>query len=144
MDKVKISVEVTNETYDKMLSLVHVINYLNNNKGKEVTPEHLLKAALAHYLERFYECLTIDRYESNTLIPLGNPNYSLVIDIEDHINQLGIPLIRIAKQLNISKGTLINIIENKHQPSLDTFTRIWWLIGCPPLHEVLHRDMSKQ
>jgi DNA-binding XRE family transcriptional regulator len=137
--KRSITIEISEETYDKVLSLVHVINYLNRNVDNEITPERFLKGSLAYYMERFYGLVEQD-YENPSLLNIGNPHLPLKIDIEKHVQKLGLPLTHIAKQINISKATLNSIIESKHQPSLDIFIRLWVLIGCPPLHEILYRE----
>jgi DNA-binding XRE family transcriptional regulator len=137
--KASITIEMSEETYNKISSLVHVINYLNRNIEKEITPERFLKGSLAYYLDRFYGIANQD-YNNSDLINLGNPFTPLRIEIEKYVINLGLPLTTIAKQLNISKATLKSIMENKHQPSLDIFIRLWVLIGCPPLHEILYRE----
>lgn len=135
----KIIIELSDENYEKSLNLVHVLNYLNKNHRNEISIEELIEASLFNYLERFYDHL-VSEHKYEELVSLGNPNYHLRFNLERYIEDKGLPLTHMAKQLKISLGALKGIIDNKHMPSVDIFIRLWVLIGCPPLQEILYRE----
>jgi hypothetical protein len=140
----KVTITLSETVYDKCLSLVHVLNYLNQkNESDEEKVEDLIEGAVINYIERFYDSL-INEHKNSHLISLGNSKYPLRFNLEPYIEEKEMPLTHIAKQLDISLGSLRGIINNRHMPSVDIFIRLWVLIGCPPLHEILYREKGNE
>jgi hypothetical protein len=135
----ELTIKLSEGLYDKALSFVHVLNYLNENVEREVTLEEIVKTSLHYYLCRFYDNL-INEHKNEKVIALGNPDLPLRFNLEPFIEEKNMQYTHIAKQLGVSLGTLKGIINNKHMPSVDIFIRLWVLIGCPPLHEILYRE----
>lgn len=133
------TIHLNKETTDKLNELTAATNYLCQD-GEKLTPEDIIKGSLAYYLDRFYENTVSSAAEMEKVIPLSS-NYPLKNKIGEILDTRPISKLDIAAQLKISKGTLSGIINNRHQPSLDIFVRLWVMLGCPPLHEILYREI---
>lgn len=69
---------------------------------------------------------------------LGKP-YRLQNDFKKIMLKKGMRGKDLADTTNIHHGNISTILNNKNQPSLDYFLRIWIALGCPPLNECLYR-----
>jgi transcriptional regulator with XRE-family HTH domain len=45
----------------------------------------------------------------------------------------------LAEKTNIDPANVSIILNNRSQPSLDYFLRLWIALGCPPINECLSR-----
>lgn len=73
---------------------------------------------------------------------LGKP-YQLENSFKEIMTSKGMRGKELAEITNIHHGNISLILNNKNQPSLDYFLRIWIALGCPPLNECLHRIKDK-
>ncbi|MBT2724853.1 MULTISPECIES: helix-turn-helix transcriptional regulator [unclassified Bacillus (in: firmicutes)] len=69
---------------------------------------------------------------------LGKP-YRLENSFKKIMLDKGMRAKDLAEITNIHAGNISIILNNRSQPSLDYFLRIWIALGCPPLNECLHR-----
>jgi DNA-binding XRE family transcriptional regulator len=118
-----------------------VVNFLDKDTP-ELKPEDVIKGALAYYLERFYDSPITEHQEKLDLLQLMNGSEPIKNRIGELIEKKSSSATTMAEELNISKGTISGIINNKHQPSLDIFIRIYIWLGCPPIDEILYREKS--
>lgn len=74
---------------------------------------------------------------------LGKP-YRLENSFKEIMTKKGMRGKDLSEITNIHHGNISLILNNKNQPSLDYFLRIWIALGCPPLNECLHRIKDEQ
>lgn len=48
----------------------------------------------------------------------------------------------LAEKVNIHRSNISMFVSNQNQPSLETFIRIWIVFKCPPIHELLYREVE--
>ncbi|MDQ0339268.1 DNA-binding XRE family transcriptional regulator [Caldalkalibacillus uzonensis] len=135
--RVRFTIEVSLDTAERIWNIVHVTNYHLKHNGKRISPEDVIKIGTLRYIEQFYREQTISKVQCSlgTSFPLKNK-------IKAYIKQKGISASSLADKAGISKGTLSDILNNKHQPSLDTFLRLYVALDCPPLDDILYRETS--
>ena len=46
----------------------------------------------------------------------------------------------VSEATGIALSNINNIWNNKTQPSLDYFLRLWFVFGCPPFEKILYRE----
>ncbi len=138
--KLKFEIELEPETVDKLLSLTSVVNFLTKNTP-EATPEDMIKAALAYYIKRFYETPLCEHQNPDDYIDLAKAEYPLKTRIAELIAKKSITATQFGEKLGLSKGTISGIVNGKHLPTLDVFIRIYIALGCPPINEILYRDI---
>ncbi|MEH7374056.1 helix-turn-helix domain-containing protein [Neobacillus drentensis] len=74
---------------------------------------------------------------------LGKP-YRLENSFKKILQEKGMRAKDLAEITNIHAGNISIILNNRSQPSLDYFLRIWIALGCPPLNECLHRIKDEE
>lgn len=70
---------------------------------------------------------------------LGKP-YRLKNRLKEYVKKRGMRQKDLGLQTNIDESNISLILNNKVQPSLDYFLRIWIALNCPPLNEILYRE----
>ncbi|WP_202080863.1 helix-turn-helix transcriptional regulator [Caldalkalibacillus salinus] len=138
-EKVTLQIELQQDTYHKILKLLHVQSYILKTDDN-VTPEDFCKASISHLLKILLNSPTPEiKQHVQQYLPLTS-DLPLKNRFATYVDQLGISRNRLAKQLGISKGTLSGILSNKHQPSLDVFIKLYILLGCPDFNDILYRE----
>lgn len=74
---------------------------------------------------------------------LGKP-YRLENSFKKVMEDKGMRAKDLAELTNIHAGNISIILNNRSQPSLDYFLRIWIALGCPPMDECLHRVKNEE
>lgn len=74
---------------------------------------------------------------------LGKP-YRLENSFKKIMQDKGMRSKDLATLTNIHAGNISIILNNRSQPSLDYFLRIWIALGCPPMNECLHRIQEQE
>jgi len=136
----QITIEISDETYNRMLKLASIVDFLTKDDDG-LSPEDIVYAALSFYLERFYP---------NFILP-HNPDqlFSLSLDyplknrIKSIFEDVDLSLSTISKQTQIPKTTLSNIFNNNNQPTMDIFLKLYPLMGYPKLHEAFYRELPE-
>lgn len=70
---------------------------------------------------------------------LGKP-YRLKNRLKEYVKKRGMLQKDLAAKTGIDEGNISTMLNNKFQPSLDYFLRVWIALGCPPLNEILYRE----
>lgn len=70
---------------------------------------------------------------------LGKP-YRLKNRLKEYVKKRGMLQKDLAAKTGIDEGNISTMLNNKYQPSLDYFLRVWIALGCPPLNEILYRE----
>lgn len=135
-----ITIEITDETYDKVQKLASVVDYLVK-EDSELSPEDMVYAALYYYLERFYPNHIIP--QNKDLLFNLSLNYPLRNRIREVFASHNMTLSSISKQAKIPKTTLVNILNNNNQPTMDVFLRLYPLMGYPHLHQIFYRELPE-
>lgn len=123
-----------------------MVNYLNtetmyeNNEDTLITAEDIIKAGLYKYLTIYNSSKNVKSIAGY----LANPdrNFSLKNKFNEVRKQQKMSQAEIQRETGISKSNLSEILKNNHQPSLDNFFKIWFVLGCPPLEEVLYLEKN--
>jgi DNA-binding Xre family transcriptional regulator len=139
-NKKKIEVKLSEDVIQEINALIEY-GKTNLRYTDEIDPpvdyDEFINAAIFYYLQRIekLKILTI----SGKLHQLNKP-YKLRNKFKEIAKQKGIRPIDISELTGIDKANISTILNNKNQPSLDYFVRIWVVLGCPPIEEVLYRD----
>jgi DNA-binding Xre family transcriptional regulator len=139
-NKKKIEVKLREDVIQEIDALIEY-GKINLKYTDEIDPpvnsDEFINAAIFYYLQRIekLKILTI----SGKLHQLNKP-YKLRNKFKEIAKQKGIRPIDISELTGIDKANISTILNNKNQPSLDYFVRIWVVLGCPPIEEVLYRD----
>ena len=140
MQYVPINLQIKENLIKKAEEVVAYKNYQNkiyHNLDADYTVEHLIVGALANEIERINKFN--DLISHTGLSDLGKP-YKLKNTFKNLLKQRDIKQIDLATDTGIDKGNLSLILNNKTQPSLDYFLRIWITLGCPPMEDILYRE----
>jgi DNA-binding XRE family transcriptional regulator len=139
-EKVSLTIEIKKETYLKIQEICEFENLKNKIKKRNrdfASPEDIVKGAIIKELER------IEKYnlvkETIGLNDLGKP-FKIKNRFKEIIKVKGIKQNDLAKLTGIDKGNLSLILNNKNQPSLDYYLRIWIALDCPSIEKVLYRN----
>lgn len=103
-----------------------------SNKPREI--DDFIVGCVIHYLKDIKKQSTLAGYDD-----LGKP-YRLKNRLKEYVKKRGMLQKELAIQTNIEESNISMILNNKVQPSLDYFLRIWIVLNCPPLNEILYRE----
>lgn len=140
MQYVPINLQIKEDLIKKAEEVISYKNYQNkiyHSLDEDYTIEHLIVGALANEIERINKFN--DLISHTGLSDLSKP-YKLKNTFKILLKQQDIKQIDLATDTGIDKGNLSLILNNKTQPSLDYFLRIWITLGCPPIEEILYRE----
>lgn len=145
MEKVNLTINLQKSTFEKIKKIKNYLN-LRVSKETEITEEEIIKSAIANYLYYFFEEEDLIEYKKNKELSdlilnydLGKP-YQLKNNFKKIMKEKKIKQVYLVEQTKIAKSNLSLILNNKTQPSLDYFLRIWCALGFPPLDKVLFRE----
>ncbi len=138
----KIEITLKEETISKIQKLVDLENFLNgsiSNENRRVyTVEDFIKGATMLNLNSFSEPESL-LYLSG--INEKNKNIRYHTRFKEIAEELGISQRAISKITGINPSNLNQILNNttKSNPRLDTFIKIWLVLGCPQLQKCIYR-----
>jgi DNA-binding XRE family transcriptional regulator len=140
-EKVNISIEISKDAFEKITNIVHVTNY-NLDKGtkRRVSPEDVVKIGLFKYIDLYFDG-PVNSNNANALL-LGTDR-PLKNKIKLYLKKKKLSQVKLSERAGIGTSTLSEILNNKHQPSLDIFLRIYVALGYPELTELLYREHEK-
>lgn len=138
----KIEIKLREETIQKIQELVDLENYLNkkftNKNKRKYTVEDFIKGSIMINLSSFENPKSLlylsGLHENNTEIRYHNRFKELA-------QELGISQKSISEITGIHPSNLNQIFNNtmKSNPRLDTFLKIWIVLGCPPIQKCIYR-----
>ncbi|WCK52813.1 helix-turn-helix transcriptional regulator [Aneurinibacillus sp. Ricciae_BoGa-3] len=141
MEKRTFTIELTDTVAEKLELLTNFTNYMLRDKYPEpMTVEENIAGAVAYYLMMYFPHVSGETTKDvMKLFPLGT-DAPLKNRIKEELEKRKVSQNAVARELNISKSTLSAILNNRNQPSLDVFLRIWTMLGCPSLDSILYRE----
>lgn len=128
----EIKVVISDEEYERIKSIVSWINVRNEFLNKEET----------YLVEDFIKGSTMDKLEDfKSMKPLFTPITSktrIKNNFKKIAKEVNVRQVEICEKLEIDKAYLSQIFNNKVQPGLEVFLKIWALLGCPPMSKTIH------
>ncbi|MCC2357722.1 MULTISPECIES: helix-turn-helix transcriptional regulator [Bacillus cereus group] len=106
---------------------------------EEIQVEDIVKAALIHYLGQLEQAIELNKFKkiaSDVQFPLKN-------NIAEIMLKNGMKQAELSRKTGIKSGNMSMIVNNKVQPSMENFLKIWSVLKFPPLHEIFYRDYLK-
>jgi DNA-binding XRE family transcriptional regulator len=141
LERISITVHLEPET----INFLHDVAQYENLKSKfkngrpKIKEEDVIKAAVNYFIKdirNFYKHQII-RDVSNGI---GEP-YILKNRIREILKEKDLKQLDLCALTGIDKTNISLIINNKHQPSLDLFLRIWVALDYPPIEDIFHREL---
>lgn len=138
-EKVFYNISISKKNADRIKAIVQYENLKSKFKTNRspVEEEDVIKAALLWYLdkvEKFNEIV-----EASGFNDLGKP-YRIKNRFKFYLKEQGMKQNDLSEMTGIDKGNLSLILNNRNQPSLDYFMRIWIALDAPPIEDVLYRE----
>lgn len=127
----KITIELSDETLDKITTFVNYENMKNdviNHNKILLTRENFIEGVVCKAIDTFEKIGAINSLEGR----LQNNFKEILTEKEWSLKKL-------SKLTNIDSGTLSNILSNKRQPSIDNFLNIWQAFGYPDIESLFYR-----
>lgn len=140
-EKVTYTITVNKEAAQEIEQMV---NYLNAEAKYEyqedtlATPEDIIKAGLYKYLTVYNSSKNVKSIAG--FLANQDRSYTLKNRFNEVRKQRKLSQAEIQRETGISKSNLSEILKNNHQPSLDNFFKIWFVLKCPPLEEILYLE----
>lgn len=138
-EKVYFTISVSKETAEQIRDYSNFLNKRNNflqNKLPLVTDEDIIKGALY----RFFELM-------DNFYGVGNFSYSKFpekVHIKNRFREIamkkGLDQASVSKLTGIESPNISRIFNNRNQPSMDYFIRIWLVLDRPQLEDVFYID----
>jgi DNA-binding XRE family transcriptional regulator len=141
LERIPITVHLEPET----INFLHDVAQYENLKSKfkngrpKIKEEDVIKAAVNYFIKdirNFYKHQII-RDVSNGI---GEP-YILKNRIREILKEKNLKQLDLCALTGIDKANISLILNNKHQPSLDLFLRIWVALDYPPIEDIFYREL---
>jgi DNA-binding Xre family transcriptional regulator len=141
----KINVEYTPEDFIKGATMYFIDSMLDNidaHKPKEITRK--LYESLPEFLPILNEAAKqLGNTPKENVEPLINCHDGLIKNnIKLIMKEQKITQKELAEMTGIDKSNLSIYMNNKSQPSIEFFLRIWHALDYPPLNEILFRETT--
>jgi len=132
----RFEIEVSNQTAKKLAEVAQYETLQRKIRGEDdvVDVEDIIRASIFAYLTKVYSYNKITPDED-----LGLP-YQVRNRFKEEMKRQNIKAKDLANLTTIPEPNLSKIINNKSQPSLDYFLRIWTTLGCPEITHILYRE----
>ena len=141
-NKVFYTISVTEKTAQQIKEYSEFLNTKNKmrqNKLPFITEEDVVRGAiydLFEVLERFYKFKRCEITEKLHIEPSSKiKNRLREIAIEQELDQASV-----AKLTGIEPANISRIFNNRNQPSIDYFFRIWIALERPPIEDIFYAD----
>jgi predicted XRE-type DNA-binding protein len=136
---VHIEIAIKKENYERLVKIVEYYNAKTDllNKDWELTSvDKLIKGSIIKQIEEIETILKPVILKDDELNNEGKLKNSLQQIIKDN----GLRQTDITELTGIAKTTLSGILNNRNQPSLDHFLRIWSVLGFPDIRRCFYRE----
>lgn len=136
-----VTIYLSNEAYKEILDIIEYRNkriQFDREDKKVRSIEEFVKGSALQVLKWLR-----DEDSFAGIDDLGKP-YRLENSFKKILQEKGMRSKDLAEMTNIHAGNISIILNNRSQPSLDYFLRIWIALGCPPLNECLHRIKDEE
>ena len=130
------------EQMEELLKVVHLANQRLSLES-HIKPEDVVLAAMNNFIPKYLPRKMINpNLRPSDLHHLGSTLFPLKNKLKSFLKEKGIKPSTLAKAVDISTGRLSDILNNKNQPSLDVFLRIFYYLDFPDLNDILYRETS--
>ncbi|MEW9672935.1 helix-turn-helix transcriptional regulator [Ammoniphilus sp. 3BR4] len=138
--KYTLTISLTVEQMEELLKVVHLANQRLSIES-HIKPEDVVLASINNFIPKYLpKKMRNPNLSPSNLHHLGSTQFPLKNKLKAFLEEKGIKPSTLAKAVNISTGRLSDILNNKNQPSLDVFLRIFYYLDFPDLDEILYRD----
>jgi DNA-binding XRE family transcriptional regulator len=141
LERIPITIHLEPET----INFLHDVAQYENLKSKfkngrpTIKEEDVIKASINHFIKdikNFYKSQIIKDVSNG----LGKP-YVLKNRIREILKEKGLKQQDLSAMTNIDKTNISLILNNKNQPSMDLFLRIWVALDYPPIEDIFYREL---
>lgn len=137
-EHLEITIKLSSQTLDKLQTMVEYFNGRNEllNVSERVGVEELICGSVMRFIEEgqlIVKPLTMNAQGVSGVI---KNNFKKIC------SENGIRQQEIVNITGIDKATISGIFNNKSQPSLDNFLKIWHVLNYPPINQCLYRDVE--
>lgn len=139
---IKVDCFFKKSTYEQMKKVVE----FENSKNTIFKPERSSNNEVSDFVNGCVVTYLKRIYGQDNFIPfdhIGNSG-KLKNKIKDYMERKGIKQKELSTLAQVDESNLSRILNNKSQPSLDNFLRIWTALDCPPLEEILYREIENE
>lgn len=136
-NKINLNIELNESTINRIEKIVNYENSKNQLKLKDRplrSIEDFIKGAVIRELqkiEHFYALADFERL---------NKKSKLKNNIRQYIKYHKIKQRELAIVTGMDEGSISHILNNRNQPTLEVFIKIWVALNCPPIEEILYRE----
>jgi DNA-binding XRE family transcriptional regulator len=141
LERIPITIYLEPET----INFLHDVAQYENLKSKfkngrpKIKEEDVVKASINHFIKdikNFYKSQIIKDVSNG----LGKPHV-LKNRIREILKEKGLKQQDLSAMTNIDKTNISLILNNKNQPSMDLFLRIWVALDYPPIEDIFYREL---
>ena len=139
---INLSVNINPKLYRKMAEIIGYSKVTKMIKDADLptTENEVINAALYHYFKRIE---TINSFHNIDRKALSlDESMKIKNSFKQILKNIGMKQKELAELVGIDEATLSTILSNKNQPSMEYFLRIWTVLGCPPIEDILYREKS--
>lgn len=137
----KVQIFLSEELYQKITNIIEYRNkrvQFDKEDKKVASIEEFVKGSVIQVVKWIDHEDSFAGYDD-----LGRP-FRLENSFKKIMEDKGMKGKELAEITGIHQGNISAILNNKNQPSLDYFLRIWIALGCPPLNECLYRIKDEE
>lgn len=131
----KIVIEISDNAFERINRVVEFQNLKNIiNKEGMINIDDFIKGAIAREIEKIetYNDIFCELKMRGLLKPLNLKN-----NFKKVLSNLNLKQLDLSELTGIDTSDLSMYLNNRRPMSLEIFLRIWIVLGCPPIHEVL-------
>lgn len=122
------------EEIHKVVEYRNVKSLIYTPTNKERSVEEFVKGATVHQVRNMQKQNRLSGIEE-----LTKP-FSIKNKFKEFADFKNITQKMVSEATGIALSNINNIWNNKTQPSLDYFLRLWFVLGCPPFEKILYRE----
>ena len=137
-EDVYLTVKVKRDLYTKVRDVIGFskLNSTYTNKELPVTDDEIVNSALYYYFEKMDTLLGFHDIEKSVY----NGEGKIKNRFKDILKGIDMKQKELAALSQIDDATISLILTNRNQPTIDSFLKIWVVLGMPPLEEIFYRE----
>ncbi|MGJ9458767.1 helix-turn-helix domain-containing protein [Oceanobacillus sp. CF4.6] len=134
----EITIKLKDETYEQIREITELENLINRHRDKNRSDnykiEEFIVGSIIDKMEQIKHFDLINPFSENQRQPCIKNRFKEIA------KQKKIYIKDIADQLNMQPPNISKIFNNVSQPRLELFIKIWFVLGCPPLHQCIYLE----
>ena len=137
-EDVYLTVKVKRDLYTKVRDVIGFskLNSTYTNKELPVTDDEIVNSALYYYFEKMDTLLGFHDIEKSVYSGEGK----IKNRFKDISKGIDMKQKELASLSQIDDATISLILTIRNQPTIDSFLKIWVVLGMPPLEEIFYRE----